>query len=126
MDNSKLVKQYWTYMDGGEFHKAGTCMAGDAIVYFPNTREAFRGRDAFIAFNTHYPGKWSIGIEKMITAGDTIVTAVRVMPEDGATSFCATSFFIIHNGLIQEITEYWGENGEPPQWRQDTPYAERY
>lgn len=126
MDNGKLVERYWAHMGAGRFEKAGDCMARDAIVYFPNTREVFMGREAFVAFNRQYPGKWSIGIEKLTAMEDTVVTAVRVASGDEAKSFCAVSFFTVKDGLIREITEYWGENGEPPAWRADCPFVERY
>lgn len=126
MKDTELVRKYWTSMGGRQFDKAGDCMAQDAVVYFPNTREVFTGREAFVAFNKQYPGKWSIQIEKLTVADDTVVTAVRAASEDGSKSFYAASFFTIKDGLIREITEYWGENGEPPAWREDCPYVERY
>ena len=126
MDNNKLVEQYWAYMDSGQFDKAGACMAVDAAVFFSNTREVFRSRDAFVVFNKKYPGKWSIGIEKLVAMDDTVITAVRVVSDDGEASFYATSFFTIKDGLIREITEYWGENSEPPPWRQKDSLSERY
>ena len=126
MDSKKLAERYWACMGSGQFDQAGTCMTADAHVYFPNTQEVFKGRDAFVAFNEQYPGKWSVRIEKLIVLGDTVVTAVRVDSEDGEMGFYAASFFTIRDGLIKEITEYWGENGEPPRWRQDSPYVERY
>jgi hypothetical protein len=68
-DRRKLIEQYWAYMGAGEFSKAGACMAADTAVWFPNTREVFRGRDAFVAFNQKYPGKWSIEIVKGCCGG---------------------------------------------------------
>ena len=46
--------------------------------------------------------------------------------EDKTSSFYATSFFIIKDNLINEITEYWGDNGEPPEWRLNESLSERY
>jgi len=125
-DRRKLIERYWAYMGAGEFAKAGACMAADAAVWFPNTREVFQGRDTFVAFNQKYPGKWSIKIEKLVAVEDTVITVVRVESLGGETGFYAVSFFTVRDGLIQEITEYWGENSEPPEWRIGCPFAERY
>jgi ketosteroid isomerase-like protein len=126
MDNTGLVKKYWDCMGAGRFDEAGACMAQDAVVWLPNTGEVFRGKNAFVAFNRAYPGRWSISVEKTLPAGDTVVTATRVESEDKSVSFYAVSFFAIEGGTIREITEYWGENAGPPEWRIRGGLSERY
>jgi len=57
---------------------------------------------------------------------DTVISAVMVESEDKTSSFYATSFFYLKENLIQQITEYWGINGEPPAWRVQEILSERY
>ncbi len=124
--NEDIVKMYWNYMSNAEFDMAGTLMSENAVVWMPNTREVFRGRDCYIEFNRNYPGNWNISVEKILSIENNVITAVKVSSDNGNGSFYATSFFKITNNLIEEITEYWGENGEPPEWRIKEKLSEQY
>lgn len=124
--NEELIKRYWQLFDEGDFDLAGELMSDDANVCLPNTREVFHGRNKFILFNKKYPGRWRITIERIHSIEDMVVSAVKVESEDKQLSFYATSFFMLKNNLIQEVTEYWGENGEPPAWRNEGDFSERY
>ena len=48
----------------------------------------------------------------MIGKENEVISVVKVESEDGADSFYATSLFSFEDGLIDEMTEYWGDNGE--------------
>jgi predicted SnoaL-like aldol condensation-catalyzing enzyme len=124
--NEDIVKMYWNYMSNAEFDMAGTLMNENAVVWMPNTREVFKGRDFYVEFNKKYPGHWIISIEKILSIDNDVITAVKVSSKNGKESFYATSFFRINNNLIEEITEYWGENGEPPEWRLKEKLSEKY
>jgi ketosteroid isomerase-like protein len=122
----ELIKEFWALMSDGRFDKVGNLMKEDAVVWLPNTREVFRGRDKYIDFNKKYPGRWIITLEKILCNENTVVSAVKVESEDKTNSFYATSFFTIRDNLICEIIEYWGENGPPPEWRIESSLSERY
>lgn len=124
--NEIIVKKFWTLMSEGKFDEVGELMKENAEVWFPNTREVFKGRDRYINFNKKYPGRWIITIDKILFKEDMVVSAVKVESEDKTSSFYATSFFTIKDNLISEITEYWGDNGEPPKWRLNESLSERY
>lgn len=124
--NEDIVKRFWTLMSDGKFDEVGELMKEDAEVRLPNTREVFKGRDKYINFNKKYPGRWIINLDKIFSKDDMIVSAVKVESEDKTSSFYATSFFAIKDTLISEIVEYWGDNGEPPQWRVEESLSERY
>jgi len=124
--NKQIVIKFWRLFSEGKFEAAGELMHGDAIVWWPNTREVFKGREKFILANQKYPGRWLISIEKNICMDDTVISAVMVESEDKTSSFYATSFFYLKENLIQQITEYWGINGEPPAWRVQEILSERY
>jgi hypothetical protein len=124
--NNEIVTKFWMLFSEGKFDDAGKLMHADATVWWPNTREVFKGRDKFILANKKYPGRWLIAIEKNFSIDDTVISAVRVESEDKANSFYATSFFYLRENLIQEITEYWGMNEEPPKWRTEEALSEKY
>jgi len=120
------IKMFWSYMSNAEFDKVGNLMCENAIVRLPNTREVFRGRDCYVNFNKKYPGRWIIKIETILSKTNNIVTAVKVSNENNQESFYVTSFFKLKNNIIEEITEYWGDNGEAPKWRIEEELSEKY
>ena len=124
--NELIIKKFWKLFNLQEFDAAGKLMDSEAVVMFPNTREIFKGRDKYIFFNKRYQGCWSISLEKIISKEEMVITVVKVESDEKFNSFYATSFFILKDNLIMEITEYWGDNGEPPKWRSDEALSERY
>lgn len=91
----------------------------DAVVNWPNTNESFTAEE-FIRVNCEYPGSWSGEFERIIDAGDVVITALRVFPRGGGgPSFHAVSFISLSGGKIFSVDEYWGDDGSPPQWRLD-------
>lgn len=91
----------------------------DAEVYWHNTRERFDLR-GFIRANCDYPGDWRGEIEREYRIGDTVIAAARVWStDDPSLSFHCCSFIQLENELISRLDEYWGDDGEPPEWRKD-------
>ena len=123
--NEEIVKRFWKLMSSRLFEDAGKLMDKNCVVFFPNTREVFKGRDKYVKMNQKYPGKTMV-IEKMMSKGDTVVSAVKVKSEDKTSSFYDTAFFVIKDSTITEITEYWGDNSEPPKWRIEENLSEKY
>lgn len=124
--NEDIIKRFWNLMSRGMFEDAGKLMAENCVVFFPNTKEVFRGRDKYVKMNQKYPGRWIISIEKLLSNEDTVVSAAKVESEDKSSSFYDTAFFTIKNNVITEIAEYWGDNGEPPMWRIEEKLSQRY
>ena len=75
--------------------------------------------EEFIRANCEYPGDWDGEIERIVTTDDLIITATRVFPKDGSASFHVTSFIQLQEDLIVAMDEYWADDSEAPQWRQD-------
>lgn len=90
----------------------------DACIRWHNTNEQFTVEE-FIRANCEYPGQWDGELERLVQDGEQVVTAVRVWARDGAASFHAVSFLKVQQDKICAIDEYWGEDGEPPQWRKE-------
>jgi ketosteroid isomerase-like protein len=120
------VRKFLGLFGRGDFDKAEKLMHPRAVVRWPNTRDEFRGRDKFIEANRRYPGRWKAGIVSINPCGTGVVSVARIRSGDGRASFHAVSFFEFRVGLIARITEYWGEDGEPPAWRKKGGWARRY
>lgn len=101
-----------------------------AKIRWHNTKETF-SVDEFIKFNCEYPGEWDGKIEKIEKVGKekdrvyTIITVVNVFSKDKKVSHHVTSFIKIFEDKIFEIDEYWGEDGEIPEWRRNKKNKER-
>ncbi len=119
------VKVFWEHINNADFDKLAEVMKIDANVILPNTKEIFKGCDNFIKFSKDYPGRWYASIKKLIAIENQVISAVEITSNDGISLY-VTSFFEFEDGMIKEITEYWGENGEVPKWRQDKGYSEAY
>jgi ketosteroid isomerase-like protein len=124
--NEDRVRRYWTLFDRGDFTSAGELMAPDALIVWPNTREVFHGRDAFVRTNLIYPGRWRVTLERLYSFADTVITVALVRSVDGRESHYACSIFEFHSGSVSRLTEYWGENSDPPAWRTTAGLSERY
>lgn len=73
----------------------------------------------FIRANCEYPGRWDGEIQRKYYIDDLIITVTHVYTRDKRMAFHVTSFIQTKNGLITGIDEYWGDDGDAPQWRQD-------
>jgi hypothetical protein len=122
----KIVEQYWKAFDEYNFDLAGTFMDTNAKVIWPNTQEIFKGRDNFILAQKNYPGTWKIILEKLISVNEIVISVVKVTSVENSQSFYATSFFEFKGNYIIEIIEYWGEISEPPEWRINSGWSDRY
>ena len=124
--NAEVVKKFWQIFDEARYDDVAGLLHPDCNVYWPNTRELFRGSQKLIDANKRYPGRWHIDIVDVVAKDDLAVSVVRVYSNESKHSFYATSFFKCENGLIAEITEYWGDITEPPSWRIAEGLSERY
>lgn len=90
----------------------------DAVIRWHNTNEQFTAEE-FIRANCDYPGRWDGEIGRVGRVDDLVITAVHVYSRDRDLSFHVTSFFRLSGDKIIALDEYWGDDGPPPQWRQD-------
>jgi len=123
---AKTVREFWQLFDEARFDDVAELLLPDCNIYWPNTRELFRGRDKLIAVNKEYPGRWHIDVLDVIVKDDLAISIVRVYSKENKHSFYATSFFKFKHDLIAEITEYWGEITAAPAWRIAKGLSETY
>ncbi len=124
-DHKAIVQAYFAYFDQRDFEEARSLLSDDLMVWYPNTREVFQGSRPYIQMNQEYPGHWRIELKELHTLDDQIITITRVYQEGNNQSFHAVSFFRFNRGKISEIHEYWGEDGEAPQWRLEKGFSKQ-
>lgn len=90
----------------------------EALVRWHNTKEQFTVEE-FIQANCVYPGDWDGTVKRIENIGSLLVTVTQAYTRDRTLSFHVVSFFQIENDLITAIDEYWGDDGDAPQWRQE-------
>ncbi len=89
----------------------------DAVINWHNTNESFTVEE-YIRANCEYPNEWTGEIERIEQTEELIITVSHVHTVDNSLSFHATSFIELCNDKITMIDEYWGDDGNPPEWRQ--------
>ena len=124
--NAEVVLKFWQMFDEARFDDVAELLYPECNVYWPNTRELFKGSQKVIDANKRYPGRWHIAVVDVVAKDDLVVSVVMVYSNESKHSFYATSFFKFKNRLITEITEYWGEVTEPPAWRIAEGLSETY
>lgn len=94
-----------------------TFFRDDAEINWHNTRERFT-LSGFIRANCYYPGDWHGEIGREYRIEDTVIAAARVWSADEPSlSFHCCSFITLEDERIVRLDEYWGDDGEPPEWR---------
>lgn len=121
-----VVELFWDCIHNADFDGLIQLMSEDACVWLPNTREVFRGTSKYIEFNKRYPGRWHVDLEKSYVSGETTISVAKLYNSDHTLNFYVTSFFKLKDNVIEEIIEYYGDNGEPPKWRLEEELSERY
>ncbi len=112
------VKPFWDAVLRQDADAIREYFHPDAWVNWHNTNEHFTVEE-FIRANCEYPGEWDGEIEQIFTTDTHIITATQVYSKDQKMSFHVTSFMHVVEGRIASAEEYWGDDGEAPQWRQD-------
>lgn len=112
------VKQFWHDVLQQDADAIRAYFHPDAWVNWHNTNEHFTVEE-FIRANCEYPGEWDGEVERIIITPDHVITATHVCSSDRLQSFHVASFFHLVDDKIASVDEYWGDDGAPPQWRQE-------
>ena len=112
------VNEFWSAVLRQDADAMRTFFHPTAFVNWHNTNEHFTVEE-FIRANCEYPGDWDGEVERVITTDTHIITATHVFSKDKTLSFHVTSFIRIVDGKIASIDEYWGDDSDAPQWRQE-------
>ena len=112
------IEKYWRAVLKQNADEIRAFFNKDTVINWHCTNERFNVEE-FIRANCEYPGDWDGRIERIEEKGDLIITVTNVFTTDKKLSFHAVSFIRIEKGKILSLDEYWGDDGAPPQWRQD-------
>lgn len=117
-DIKNFVIQYWKDVAEQNAVQLKKYFMPQANIKWHNSNELFTV-DEFIIANCEYPGKWKGEVERIESNGRVVITVVKVSSLDHDISFHVTSFFEFEEDKIRELDEYWGDDGEAPQWRKE-------
>ncbi len=118
MNKMQRIKEFWKDVVSQDAASLKTFFTEDAIIRWHCTNEQFNAEEYIIA-NCEYPGTWRGEIERISDSANLVITATRVWSEEENVSFHVVSFFRMYNEKIIELDEYWGDDGEMPQWRRE-------
>ncbi|MFI7659360.1 nuclear transport factor 2 family protein [Micromonospora parva] len=92
-------------------------LTDDVVYEMPQTRERIRGKDAFLRFNTEYPGDWHLRPRRVIVDGRLAALWLDVRVGDEQQDACVWLELSEH-WLISRIIDYWPETYDPPPGRE--------
>ncbi|MEI5994075.1 hypothetical protein [Candidatus Enterococcus mansonii] len=119
MDYSKYISLFWHEVAAQNKEKLADFFNEDAEIIWPNTNERFTKAEYLIA-NCDYPGSWVASVKKVDKIDNNhFISVTTVHLNDYSVSFYTISYFTFIEEKIANLEEYWSENGEAPQWRQD-------
>ncbi|MGL4336687.1 MAG: nuclear transport factor 2 family protein [Turicibacter sp.] len=118
MEMKQLVLDFWEDVLKQNPIKLQTYFESKAIINWHNTNESFTPEE-YIKANCEYPGTWLGEVERFERLDDLVITVTRVWSVEDNISVHATSFIKFCGEKIIRLDEYWGDDGDAPQWRQD-------
>lgn len=113
-----FITSFWNAVASQNAEKLGAFFNEGALIRWYNTNEEFSIQD-FITATCKYPDQWVCTVKSMIECENQIITVTNVLNLTKNISLYATSFFTLKHSKISLLEEYWGDNGEAPQWRLD-------
>ena len=109
MSGADLVRRLWELFEARRWDEAGELLAEDFVSEWPHSKERIRGRENYIDLNRNYPEGWAIRVDRVVDAGDTVVSEITVT--QGDATFGAASVFDVADGRLTRAREYWVEHG---------------
>lgn len=110
-----LLTAFAGCIDAQDWEGLTALLSDDFACRYATTAETF-DKDAFIAVNRDYPGRWRFEREDVVDAGERGVLRARVSDATGETDethFVAT-FATARAGLLTEVVEVWAEVAPVP------------
>lgn len=104
-----VIEKFWEKMKTNDFRPAGSLLANDFVLEWPQSNERIRGRDNYAAMNEQYPAhdRWEFTINRIVGNDVDVVTDVTVT--DGDHRARAISSFTVRTNKITYMTEFWLE-----------------
>lgn len=112
------IQRFWSAVLAQRADEIREYFHPDAYVNWHCTGEHFTVSE-FIRANCEYPGDWDGKVERVERRASECITVTHVYSRDGKLSFHVVSFIRVDGGQIASVDEYWGDDGDPPQWRRE-------
>lgn len=119
-----VVHAIWQRTQARDWRGVAELIDPAFVCEWPESRERFMGREAWITMNVNYPSNWTITVDAIIAQADAVASRVRVTDENGV--FHASSFWTIRDGRAARLVEYYVREGSAaqPEWRNQ--WSQRY
>ncbi len=122
MNTLELISRYYQSLNAKDWAGFRATLSPDVVYEVPQTRERVRGLEAYIDFNTTYPGDWTLEVVRIIADETGASGQIRFLVD--GQELTGISFFEIEDGLITHILDFWPEPYEPPT--RHSRFVERY
>lgn len=107
------IVEFWNAVNARDWDAVRELLHPDVVALWPQSRERAMGREAFVAFESAYPGDWTLSL--VLAHADVGGGASRIdFTVDGTTVPAATFFGFDSAGRIDSIEEYWPEPYDVP------------
>ncbi len=116
-----VLRRMIEMMDLAEWEKLASVLGPDFRAEYAHTHEVF-DREAFVALNRDYPGRWRLEVRRLVAEGDTAVSHATVTDAAGGPeTHHVVSFATVRDGLVAELYEVWAEETQPEPERRPSP-----
>lgn len=112
----EVVLKYLSLLNDGNFKGLDQVFSKDAKIIWKNTKEEFNVEE-LIDVNTRYPGIWSVSPVELFQIEDQYLSIALIEETTSKVSLYMISKYQFQNQKIQELVEYFSDNGEAPEWR---------
>lgn len=112
------VNALWEAIIGQKADILRTFFHEDAYINWHCSNEHFTVKE-YIQANCEYPGKWYGEIERVETIDDLTILVGNILSKDDNWSLHVVSFIRTKDHKIISMDEYYGDDGQAPQWRLD-------
>jgi ketosteroid isomerase-like protein len=127
MDDTSMTRQtaraYVDLLERRDWSGLAALLTDDVVYEMPQTRERICGKEAFLRFNTEYPGDWHLRERRVIADGCLAALWLDVRVGVEQQDACVWLELSEH-GLISKVIDYWPEPYDPPPGREHL--AERW
>jgi ketosteroid isomerase-like protein len=111
------IERFWQMMNTNDFAAVGRLLHDDFLLEWPQSGERIRGAENYVTMNERYPaaGPWRFTVNRVVGGEGSGASDVTVT--DGKRVDRAVTFFVLRDGRIWRMTEYWPEPFPPADWR---------
>ncbi len=121
MDNRKnLITEFWNLFDEKKYEATQKLLHKNFTATWATSNEKFLSAEKMIKVNSDYPGDWSTKLQKIeLISENKAVSVVHIFEKNPKEGFFVTTFYEFKDNLIFEMTEYYAEITERPDWRKN-------